>query len=106
MFWGEDGFTVLPPINCTCIMKPQIQVLQMMDVKKLSLNIGKTNFIIFKSSQHPLAEAVSIEVGNYPIRKTCYVKFLGVLLDEYLSWKYHLTELSKNLLGPVVCSSK
>ena len=78
-------------------MKPQIQVLQMMDVKKLSLNIGKTNFIIFKSSQHPLAEAVSIEVGNYPIRKTCYVKFLGVLLDENLSWKYHLTELSKKL---------
>ena len=77
-----------------------------LDVNKLSLNIDKTNFTIFKSPQHPLAEAVSIKIGNLPIRKTCYVKFLGVLLDENLSWKYHLTELSKNLLEPVVCSSK
>ena len=66
-------------------------------MNKLSLHIDKTNFIIFKSPQHPLAEAVSIEIGNLPIRKTCYVKFLGVLLDENLSWKYHLTELSKKL---------
>ena len=68
-----------------------------LDVNKLSLNIDKTNFIIFKSPQHPLAEAVSIKIGNLPIRKTCCVKFLGVLLDENLSWKYHLTELSKKL---------
>ena len=26
-----------------------------------------------------------------------YVKFLGLLLDENLSWKYHLSELSKKL---------
>ena len=31
------------------------------------------------------------------MKQTCYVKFLGVLLDENLSWKYHLTELSKKL---------
>ena len=68
-----------------------------LDVNKLSLNIDKTNFIIFKTLQHPLGEAVSIKIGNLPIRKTCYVKFLGVLLDENLSWKYHFTELSKKL---------
>ena len=67
-----------------------------LDVNKLSLTIEKTNFIIFKSPQHPLTEAVSIKIGNLPIRKTCYVKFLGVL-DENLSWKYHLTDLSKKL---------
>ena len=68
-----------------------------LDVNKLSLNIDKTNFIIFKSPHHSITEAVSIKIGNLPIRKTSYVKFLGVLLDENLSWKYHLTELSKKL---------
>ena len=68
-----------------------------LDVNKMSLNVDKTNFIIFKSPRHPLTEAVSIKIGNLPIRKTFYVKFLGVLLDENLSWKYHLTELSKKL---------
>ena len=68
-----------------------------LDVNKLSLNIDKTNFIIFKSPQHPSPETVSINIGNLPVKKTSYVKFLGVLLDESLSWNYHLTELSKKL---------
>ena len=68
-----------------------------LDVNKLSLNIEKTNFIIFKSPQHSFTESVSIKIGKFPIKRTCYVKFLGVLLDENLSWKYHLTELSKKL---------
>ena len=68
-----------------------------LDVNKLSLNIDKTNFIIFKSPRHFSPDKVSIKIGNFPINQTCYVKFLGVLLDENLSWKYHLTELSKKL---------
>ena len=68
-----------------------------LDVNKLSLNIDKTNFIIFKSPHHPSSDTVSIKIGNCPIKQTRYVKFLGVLLDENLSWKYHLTELSKKL---------
>ena len=68
-----------------------------LDVNKLSLNIDKTNFIIFKSPQRSFPETVNIKIGNLPVKKTCYVKFLGVLLDENLSWKYHLIELSKKL---------
>ena len=68
-----------------------------LDVNKLSLNIDKTNFIIFKSPKQPSSDMINIKVGSLPIRKTCYVKFLGILLDENLSWKYHLTELSKKL---------
>ena len=67
-----------------------------LDVNKLSLNIDKTNFIIFKSPHLP-SDAVSIKIGNLPIKQSRYVKYLGVLLDENLSWKYHLTELSKKL---------
>ena len=68
-----------------------------LDVNKLALNIDKTKFVIFKSSQHSSPVTVSIKIGNLPIRKACYIKFLDVLLDENLSWKYHLTELSKKL---------
>ena len=51
----------------------------------------------FKSPQHLSPETTTIRIGNLPVKQTCYVKFLGVLLDENLSWKYHLTELSKKL---------
>ena len=68
-----------------------------LEANKWSLNIDKTNFIIFKSPQRSLPKNVSIKIGKFPIKRICYVKFLGVLLDENLSWKYHLTELSKKL---------
>ena len=57
-----------------------------LDVNKLSLNIDKTNFIIFKSAQHSFSEMINIKIGNLPVKKTCDVKFLGILLDENLSW--------------------
>ena len=81
----------------TVVNKELKKVKMWLDVNKLSLNIDKTNFIIFKSPQHPSLQSVNIKFGNLPIKQTCYVKFLGVLLDENLSWKYHLTELSKKL---------
>ena len=68
-----------------------------LDTNKLSLNIDKTNFIIFKSPQRSSSDIVNIKIGNLPVKRTYYVKFLGVLLDETLLWKYHLTELSKKL---------
>ena len=68
-----------------------------LDVNKLSLTIDKTNVITVKSPQHSLPNNINIKSGKLPIKQTCYVKFLGVLLDENLSWKYHLTELSKKL---------
>ena len=36
-------------------------------------------------------------MGKSHISRTKYVKFLGVLLDEHLSWKHHLSELTKML---------
>ena len=51
-----------------------------LDVNKLSLNIGKTNFVIFKSPKHSTHQTMNIKMGNQP-----------------LTWKYHLTELSKKL---------
>ena len=82
------------------------KVKQWLDVNKLSLNIDKTNFIIFKSPQHSSLGTVNIKIGNQPVKNSRYVKFLGVLLDENLSWKYHLSELSKNWLEHAVCFSR
>ena len=51
--------------------------------------------IIFHSSQNSLGETVTIKIGK--VKQTKYVKFLGLLLDENLNWKCHLSELSKKL---------
>ena len=68
-----------------------------LDANKLALNIEKTNFIIFHSPQHYLDKTVSIKIGKEHVNQAKYVKFLGLLLDENLNWRYHLSELSRKL---------
>ena len=68
-----------------------------LDANKLSLNISKTNYVIFHSSNTTIPQDIVIKIGKKHIIRANYVKFLGLLLDENLSWKYHLSELSKKL---------
>ena len=68
-----------------------------LDANKLALNVDKTNFVIFHSPQKPLYENITIKFGKQHVTKANHVKFLGLLLDENLSWKHHLSELSRKL---------
>ena len=61
-----------------------------LDANKLALNVDKTNFVIFHSPQKPLYENITIKFGKQHVTKANHVKFLGLLLDENLSWKHHL----------------
>ena len=73
------------------------KVKKWLDANKLSININKTNYIIFHSPKRPIPPHTSIKIGKKHITRVKYVKFLGLLLDDTLSWKYHLSELSKKL---------
>ena len=68
-----------------------------LDANRLALNIDKTNIVIFHSLHTKLPEPIVIRSCREKIQREKYVKFLGVLLDENLSWKYHINELSKKL---------
>ena len=60
---------------------------------KLSLNVGKTEYSLFHKlswvDDLPL-KLPKLSVNNQEIKRASYTKFLGVLLDENLSWKKHL----------------
>lgn len=72
---------------------------------KLTLNIKKSNFVIFHPYQKRLAYQPKLYMfDNDKNKYTCleskiYIKYLGVLIDQNLSWKYHIdsivTKLSK-----------
>ena len=68
-----------------------------LDANKLSLNIDKTNYIIIHSSSVNVPSGSDIKIGKNQIKRVKFVKFLGLLLDEHLSWKYYISELSKKL---------
>jgi len=56
----------------------------------LSLNISKTSFILFCSHKKHIPEMIPlIQIDNIPIPQTKSVKFLGITMDQNLTWSEH-----------------
>ena len=53
--------------------------------------------IVFHPHQKKLSGNFQLNIGNQDIQRNKYVKCLGVLMHEHLSWKYHKVELCKKL---------
>ena len=63
---------------------------------KLSLNIKKTHFMIFSSKNKPHPN-ICINIDGETINETAKTKFLGVIIDNKLSWKDHILYISGKL---------
>ena len=71
---------------------------------KLSLNAGKTKYIIIKPRQrHCDISGRNISINNVSLTRignNCpetSTKFLGILIDENLSWKQHISYLNSKI---------
>ena len=67
-------------------------------VNKLTLNVDKTSYIIFRSSRNTNANPPdSIRCGDIQIQRESKVKYLGIILHEHLNWDEHTNEICKKL---------
>ena len=65
-------------------------------LNKLSLNIGKTNYMIFKNKyNNKPSHDLSIQIDNKHIERVDTTKFLGILIDSNLTWKPHTSHITK-----------
>lgn len=73
-----------------------LKVVDWLTVNKLSLNVRKTNYIIFHPYQKRLNYDVNIKILDSRVNKYFnlerkeYVNYLGVMIDNHLSWKHHI----------------
>ena len=95
------SFSTSNPINLCNTMNHELELLsQWIRSNKLSLNVGKTKYIVFGpaiSRQNlPLQD---IYIGNEQIERICHsnrdtsFKFLGLEIDEMLSWNQHIDKI-------------
>jgi len=63
---------------------------------KLSLNYSKTNFMLLASRKHNPA-SFKVTINNHTISPEDNLKYLGVLLDNKLSWKPHVQKVKTQL---------
>lgn len=64
---------------------------------RLSLNAAKTEIILFRPVNKRCQSNFNLKIKNTKIFLSNKVKYLGVVLDPHLSWRYHLSDLSKKL---------
>ena len=68
---------------------------------KLSINIDKTNFILFHNNRdkdHLPLKLPTLCINDVPIKQVVSTKFLGVQIDENINWTHHIT-LTENKLA-------
>ena len=65
---------------------------------KLSLNSEKSCFIVFRSKRKKLGDIPNeINFNHQSIKRSKTVKYLGVILDENLTWNEHISDVCNKL---------
>ena len=68
-----------------------IKVYEWFCVNRLSLNIKKSNFVIFHPRQRKTPNNIEIIANDQLLKQEYTIKYLGLILDCNLSWKDHIS---------------
>ena len=79
------------------------KVCDWLNANKLTINAKKSNFVIFRPSQKKRSYQINIRIYNNASNSDTfleckdYAKFLGVLIDKNLTWKYHIDYIASKI---------
>ena len=80
------------------VMNNELKLLfEWLCANRLSLNVGKTEFIIFRPPKRVLHKRIILSLNRKNIYESPKIKYLGLILDSRLTWSHHINELSKKL---------
>ena len=71
-----------------------VKVSRWLKLNKLSLNIDKTHFMIFKRRRQRVEFVPDIHIDSNPLHQVSNTKFLGVYIDEHLTWQTHISYIA------------
>ena len=101
---GKDLPSLIETVNSELTI-----IVSWLNVNKMSLNIEKTSYMIFRSRNKKLDPGNDIFINGCKIEQVQTTKFLGVIIDCNLTWKYHISyvcsKISKNI-GILIKSRK
>ena len=63
---------------------------------KLTLNIAKSKFMII-SNKKSISKELQININDSPLEQCDKYKYLGVMMDKNLTWKYHIEYISTKI---------
>ena len=66
-------------------------------VNKLSLNVSKTNYMIFGNKKIDKYMNICVRINGLSIDRVYNTKFLWVMIDDKLNWKEHITMIQSKI---------
>lgn len=72
-----------------------IKLNQWFNANKLTVNLEKTHFSVY--SNRDSKQLKELDINGHIIKRTAVVKYLGLYLDERLSWNSHIDHISQKL---------
>ena len=76
---------------------PVVHVSNWLVANKLSLNVKKSNVLLFKSRNSPTIRKINIEINGIQAEEKDHAKYLGVLLDNRLCYVNHINHVNSKL---------
>ena len=72
-------------------------------VNKLSLNIDKSNFVLFHPPQKKIINKVELSICDNSLKQNTCIRYLGILIDANLGWKPQINYIGKKNRERRVC---
>ena len=69
-----------------------------LNANKISLNVAKTEFVLFKPKNKQLDIDLKLTFCRRRLNTTTHVKYLGILIDDILKWNTHTNNIVSKLL--------
>ena len=97
--FADDAYLSLsnknPQVLQKDVNKELNKVSDWLNLNKLSLNLKKTTYLVITNRK--INHTFEIKIGDYLLTQSSEVKYLGIILDEKLSWKPHLQYLRRKV---------
>ena len=84
-----------PQILVNTVNTELVKVSQWIKANKLTLNVTKSKYMIFSNSLEKLPD--DIFVDTTALEQVSNIKFLGVNVDNKLTWKHHISTITKTI---------
>ena len=70
-------------------------IVEWLALNKLSLNVKKTKMMLFHYKQRSISKMIpKLEINGIPIERVKEFNFLGINLDENMTWKSHVKKIA------------
>ena len=68
-----------------------------LNANKISLNVDKTELVIFKHQRKKLDTEIKIKLNRKRLYPSQSVRYLCIKIDQILNWKDHINDIAVNL---------